>query len=192
MTSTNRLFTTGLAILVVGTASAFVLDGSARSAPAQPEDDGLAVDASAYAARYGVSTAEATRRLQLQAETGDLGARLAESQPDTFGGLSIEHTPVYTVTVRFTKGGAEQLAPYLDDTALASVVRITNVANSLARLQEAAEESAAAATAAGVRAAVMVDVRDNAVKVEVTNLADLAAGLQATSVHCRLRRSRSR
>lgn len=62
----------------------------------------LAEDAAQYAARFGVSQAEAVRRLTAQqASVADTNA-IAREFSERLAGISIEHTPTYRIIVRLT------------------------------------------------------------------------------------------
>lgn len=64
-------------------------------------------DATSYAQANGVSVAEANRRLKLQATAGDLDEQIADAHADTYGGLWLQHSPVFRIVVLATDGNAE-------------------------------------------------------------------------------------
>lgn len=51
--------------------------------------------------RYRISDSEASERLALQDEVSALALRLAAENPDDFGGIFIEHQPVYRIVILF-------------------------------------------------------------------------------------------
>ncbi len=113
----------------------------ALEATAVPASD-LNPDAQAYAADHGISLAEASRRLNLQDEIGELGAALEANEADTFAGLWIEHEPIYKVVVALVGDvGEEVIRPYLTDPALADIIEIRPAHYTLAELQAAQMEA---------------------------------------------------
>jgi hypothetical protein len=145
---------------------------------ARPEIvDGVQQDAAAYAAQFGVSVQEGVRRLYLQDAANALNARLTEEQAATFAGLSIEHTPEFRVTARFTRGGEATIRPYLS-TALRQVVRVEGAQFTLRELESSLEAGYERVRGAGIEAAGGVDVRANRAQVHV--LRGRAAAARAT------------
>lgn len=65
-----------------------------------------------YAKTFNVSPAEAERRSTLRKEIGELNARLEQSEPDTFAGMHLEHTPNFRAIVRFKGDAIAALARY--------------------------------------------------------------------------------
>jgi hypothetical protein len=86
-------------------------------APVISSAQARATDAASYAADYGVTQAEALRRLAAQRSLHDQLDRLVESYPDRFAGAWLEHKPEFGAVARF-KGavpeGAAQLAPAVE------------------------------------------------------------------------------
>ncbi len=55
-----------------------------------------------YASEYGVSAAEALRRMKVMRKAGILADKLYNSSIEDFGGIEIIHKPEFTVVIRFT------------------------------------------------------------------------------------------
>lgn len=55
-----------------------------------------------YASEYGVSAAEALRRMKVMRKAGILADKLHSSSIEDFGGIEIIHEPEFTVVIRFT------------------------------------------------------------------------------------------
>jgi len=90
--------------------------GTATSAIAQTDlSSGESRANARYAQTFGVTVQEAEGRLARRREIGALNARLEQEQADTFGGMYVEHGPVYRVVVRFTADSAATLARYTQD-----------------------------------------------------------------------------
>lgn len=53
--------------------------------------------------------------LELQPLVGRLGSALAERGPDSFGGLFIDYTPEYRITLLALPGGADEVEGAVDD-----------------------------------------------------------------------------
>jgi hypothetical protein len=70
-----------------------------------------------YAKTYGVTQAEATRRIKLQREISEIGAKIEAQEGATFGGMYIEHAPSFRVVTKFTANGEETLRRYTQDPA---------------------------------------------------------------------------
>ncbi|HEY0165164.1 MAG TPA: hypothetical protein VGB39_07300, partial [Sphingomicrobium sp.] len=122
--------------LMIGIAAP--LAATAASAQ-QPAGERKSRAAETYASRYNVSYEEARRRLKFQTQGGELDARLAEQEKETFGGLYIEHEPAFRVVVKFTgTKAASTLAKYTQDPAYVPAVAETaystllDIQNSLA------------------------------------------------------------
>lgn len=125
-------------------------------------------DAEIYAENMGVSVEEANRQFHLQEVAGELDAALSANESDTFAGLWVEHTPVFRIVVLFTaENGAETLQPYLTD-ELAEVVEVRTAGTSLAELQQAQIELAAALQDLGISPEMEINVYENNVNVYVT------------------------
>lgn len=76
--------------------------------PVESRDQALAEDAAQYAAQFGVSPAEALRRLKAQQETVAATDAIAGEFAGRIAGISIEHSPVYRIVVLLT--GAQPVA----------------------------------------------------------------------------------
>ncbi|MYC34370.1 MAG: hypothetical protein F4X64_14495 [Chloroflexi bacterium] len=119
-----------LALLAVGMV-ALSSDSGATSDPGEEvtEDD------RSYAADYGVSVAEAQRRLKLQDDAGDLSASLAADEAATFGGLWVQHEPDFRVVARFTEDGEATVRPHIEDGPLADIVEARTATVALSTLE---------------------------------------------------------
>ncbi len=116
-----------------------------------------------YAEYRGVSTSEASKRMQFEHDAGALNGRLAREQPDTFAGLYIEHDPEFRVVVRFTGDAAKQLAKYTKDPVFVA----ENAPRSLELLRATQEEIGVQLTSAKMDFASEVDVRTSSLIVYV-------------------------
>ncbi|GHJ49745.1 protease [Catellatospora sp. TT07R-123] len=166
----------------------------AGGAPAAPSATGTGVVAPASTAylrtRYGVSAAEAQRRLALQETAGQLGDRLAARFPDQYAGLWLDQAAGGVLTVASTVPGA--LTAELARTGDAAHVRVVRAEHSLRELTDAATR---ARTALGETdgAAVAVDPVTNRVLVTANEQVPagdpaLAAALAAADAAGTLRR----
>jgi hypothetical protein len=127
----------------------------------------LLKDAEWYAERYKVSFDEAVRRLQLQPKVGDLDAALAGDQASSFGGLWLEHDPVFRVVVNFTHGAVAppSLSAWRDSWGVPIEVR--SVRWSLAELKNHQLTAMKLAQDAEVQVGSDINVHENRVEVHV-------------------------
>jgi hypothetical protein len=99
--------------LLIGTA---VLVGlAAPSAAQEPTTARTPRIIEEYAKAYGVTQAEATRRIKLQREISEIGAKIEAQEGATFGGMYIEHKPSFRVVTKFTANGEATLRRYTQD-----------------------------------------------------------------------------
>ena len=141
--------------------------------PGDPADRSpdLGVDAEVYARHFGVSRAEALRRLELQAQIGALDSWLAENAGEIYGGLSIEHQPSHRVVVRFTDKlrGGEKLAS-LPRQGHTPAIELATVRFSLRQLEAILEKTRTRLARSGVLADLTLDVRANRIEVETLDV----------------------
>lgn len=98
------------------------------------DGEALRADAAEYVKDQNVSIDEAVRRLDLQDDIGRLEAELVSGEPDTFGGLWIQHKPEYKVVINMT-GGDEKVADYIRGTPFAHEVEVREAARTLKQLE---------------------------------------------------------
>lgn len=129
-------------------------------------------------ATYGIGTAEALRRLDLQREAADLDATLRRDDPATYGGMWIDQRGGGVLTIAATSPGS--LAGVLRGVADAAHIRTRPVRFSLAQLDAEAARLASQINAAGRAAEVVTDEVDNVVAVYQHAGADAAGRAAAT------------
>jgi hypothetical protein len=134
----------------------------------QSEEDALLFDAEMYAKQHGVTVDEAIRRFQLQDYAGVLGAELTSEESDTFAGLWIEHTPEFRIVVQFTRDAAEKIRPYIKEN-MVDIIEVRAAKTSLVDLQSAQSNVLSSVRSLGILADSEIDVRENRVKVYVTD-----------------------
>lgn len=138
---------------------------------ATASDGGLLRDAQAYAQSYGVSVAEASRRLEFQEPIGRLNAELAAQEADAFAGLWIEHQPAYRVIAAFTHDGDAILRRHAR-APVASLATARSASLTLVQLELAQRAALADAHGQGIRVETGINVRENRAE---TYVADAAA-----------------
>jgi hypothetical protein len=89
-------------------AAAASITGAARAQPVQTQAQALADDAVQYAAQFGVTPDEATRRLEAQQASVAATDAIASEFAGRLAGISIEHSPEYRIVVLLT--GSEPVA----------------------------------------------------------------------------------
>jgi hypothetical protein len=85
-------------------AAAASITPAARAQPVQTQAQALADDAVQYAAQFGVTPEEATRRLEAQQASVAATDGIAREFADRLAGISIEHSPEYRIVVLLTGG----------------------------------------------------------------------------------------
>ena len=76
--------------------------GASSAQPVQTQVEALADDAEQYAAQFGVTPAEALRRLRAQQDSVPITDAIAREFADRLAGISIEHSPEYRIVVLLT------------------------------------------------------------------------------------------
>lgn len=104
-----RLITPRLIALSITTACLALSSGAVAQTPATTSKSRLFEQ---YAKTFNVSPEEAERRSTLRKEIGELNARLEQSEPDSFAGMHLEHTPTFRAIVRFKGDATAILARY--------------------------------------------------------------------------------
>lgn len=169
-----------LALVMVLTVEVTV---AGASGPARP-------DVAAYAAIERVSYGEAVRRLELQDLAAPLEAVLRSAHPASFGGLWIEHRPVFRIVAAFTSDESATVRRLVQGTKLDGLVVHQLVRFPLTEL-EATISSLEWLSFRGVD--LLIDVRINQVEIRtlaVEHVADALAsqslGLPASAVVVRV------
>lgn len=161
-----RLFAVCVALLI-----GLVIAIPARAVdPAPPASH---PDAALYAADYGVSEAEATWRLSLQDDAGQLEEELLRGEATTFGGLWIQHKPTFRIVAAFTEAPEQTLAGYVSGSPLASLAEARLVSTSLKTLEAEALTLGAVEGDGAVPFNVRLNVQENGIDLLVVSSADL-------------------
>ena len=83
--------------------------------------------------RHGLSAAEAAERIALESDISALAARLQASGSAEYGGMWIEHEPVYKVTLAFTREADRKALTDSIDSKLRRYVQFKTVRSSVAQ-----------------------------------------------------------
>ena len=138
----------------------------------------LVQDAQWYAAHYDVELSEATARLLMQDTVGDLADLLYEDEPDTFGGLRVQHEPEFRVVVAFTKDGEETIARYVKDETLTDLIQVRTVEATYRELIRASREARWTMAEMGFRSRSIINVLENRVEVHTPDRSRLERALR--------------
>lgn len=124
---------------------------------------------------YGISAQDAAERLSLEDDVSALAKQLGQEYPEDFGGVWIEHEPVYKIVVAFKD--AEQRSAVRDtiDPKMRRFVQIRNVRHSVGELDRMIDRVIAALQPLGIEYASYYEHRNDSLVVE----ADLDAGVNA-------------
>ncbi len=138
----------------------------------ESKPDALTLDAQVYAKDNRVSVTEALRRLELQKVVGALNAELSSTQPGTFAGLWIQHSPEFRVVIQYTNNPETTIRPYLAR-ELSSMVEMRQVKSSLSNLQSVQVEAVASFKNIGVHVDSSIDIPNNRVEIETPEVFQL-------------------
>lgn len=139
----------------------------------------------AYVNTFNVSVEEATHRLNLQNEMGNLIAHIAENEPSYAGGW-IQHQPEFGMVVRFVDDNPEaRLAPYLIDVVWAEQVSALPATHTDEQLLAIQEQIIALASEITIPFETATSFQDNNVVVYTPNTDGWLADLQSLS-HARI------
>lgn len=154
--------------------------GQPERLPAPDVADPLVQDAQWYANDQNVPLQEAVRRLRLQYSIGDLDAELMAQEPDTYGGLWIQHQPQFGVVVRFTRDGEQKIRPYVEGGPLADLVETRQASATFRQLEADQAKASRLAAFLGVPAESGIDVKTNVAYLNLVDPARLNRVLQTS------------
>lgn len=122
-----------------------------------------------YAEHFGVTVDEALHRLQLQNAFPDLEPEITKNEPETFGGLWLQHEPEFKVVVAFTRNGENTIAKYSAyiPEEIAPYIEVRTVEKSLVELLNDQEKLAQSMEARGIKADSWLNVGDNRVELNI-------------------------
>ncbi len=123
-----------------------------------------------YAEHYGITVDEALRRFEIQDAFAGLDTELGIKEPETFAGLYIQHEPEFRIVALFTREGEETMEPYIPE-GLGEYVEVRTVVVSYLELQKAQNEISFVLKSLGIPSDSYIDIKENNVKFNVTNLA---------------------
>jgi hypothetical protein len=154
-------------LLVLG----WPLRAGTQNAAAQPNIDINEVDlshgdAEIYAKNHGVSVEEALDRFHLQEVAGELDARLAENEAETFAGLWVEHSPAFHIVVLFTQDAEQKIKPYIT-AEIADLLEVRIAERSLAELEKTQQELLSALIELTMPLETEIDVYENNIKLYI-------------------------
>lgn len=135
--------------------------------------------AKSYAADFGVSVGEATRRLKQQNRMKALRARLMAQHPDTFAGLYANNRGPFKIVARLAGEAPSATAVAALDPELAPDLTTELAARSLKKLHSDLEAIVAQHAAAGVPFNVGVDEARNTLVLSVTDVDALEGARKA-------------
>jgi streptogrisin D len=116
---------------------------------------------------HGLSAAEAQERLLLQEQVSATAASLAQKYPDDFGGVWIEHDPVYRIVVAFKNAEQRSAVRETIPPAQRRYVQIRNVRNSVKEREAIADRIIAAVGSLGIPYVSYYEHRSDDVVIEV-------------------------
>jgi hypothetical protein len=140
--------------------------------PTTPRTPGIIQE---YAKAYGVTEAEATRRIKLQREISEIGAKIEAQEGATFGGMYIEHRPAYRVVTKFTANGEAALRRHTQDPTFVAAT----AAHTYGQLKSAQDSLAALLKPLNIQAWTDIDIPSGRVKLYVPDPAVVSLAVTA-------------
>jgi hypothetical protein len=131
-----------------------------------------------YVQTYGVSVAEAQRRVSYMQQAADLKAKLSSEEPTRFAGMHIEHQPSFRVVVRLVGGADQLLKRYTNDPVFVAVKAQTPLI-ALRNKQDAIIRSLSHSVS---KLSTDLDVRSGRLKIYVRNAAAARASLAGAAI----------
>ncbi|HKX79580.1 MAG TPA: hypothetical protein VJM34_13765 [Novosphingobium sp.] len=116
---------------------------------------------SIYASDYGVTEAEASRRLGYTDDAVNLKQAAEAKFPDTFGGLYIQHKPSYQIIVKFSRDAEASLRSLTVDPTFAAV----KSEHSIRDLEQKASQVESVLKGKGIECRATVNSKDSVVVV---------------------------
>lgn len=157
------------------------LSPAARTSLNRDQSEAIRKDARYYARDFGVDIDEAIRRLNLQEAIGLLNFKLATEEADYFGGLYVEHQPVFQVVVLFTRDRYSALRSHLENGPLEGMVTTRLVESSLRELEATQIATSEAFASLHIPFEHDINIRENQVEVYITE-SNMAQVMQRTNV----------
>lgn len=175
-----RIFLAFAATLLSGVAATAQGQPLSPAAPPAPTPENVTKSNGAGLAyltkRYKISSSDAAERLELQNEVSALAFKLAEESPQDFGGIFIEHQPVYKVVVLFKDAETRDALRSSVSPQLRRFVQIQKAKFSQQEWRGRVDSLSKTLSAGGVRAVVGFDPRNEKF---IVTVADDAARAKA-------------
>jgi hypothetical protein len=142
------------------------------------DGEALRKDAAEYAKDQGVSLDEAVKRLELQNAIGQFEVELSSKEPNTFGGLYIQHRPYFKVIVN-TTGTSDTIKGHAQTTPIADLIEVRKVSRSLKQLEARQQLVTGTLASLGIPSETSIDVYKNLVDLQVLDSTQLKSVLKA-------------
>lgn len=140
---------------------------------------------SIYASDYGVTEAEARRRLSYTDDALNLKQAAEAKFPDTFGGLYIKHKPTYQIIVKFSRDAEASLRSLTADPNFAPIKSEYSIRD----LQQKASQVEAVLKGKGIECRATVDPKNSVVvvwldksKVDIARAKLLDEGIELAAI----------
>jgi len=129
-------------------------------------------EAAMYADHFGTTIEEALHRFEISDAFRGLETELETKEPETFGGLWIQHEPSFCVVIAFTRDGEETIKKYVSEN-LSGYVEIRTVKYTYRELLDAQSKVMATLRNLGIPADSGVYVQENYAEFRVTDLTEI-------------------
>lgn len=118
---------------------------------------------------YKINQAEAKQRIELQEHVGAMAEKLGNENPQSFGGVWIQHEPVYKIIVAFKDADTRSAIRETIEPSMRRFIQLQNVRNSVVERELIIDQIAATLSVSGVRFATIYDYENDKITVQVAS-----------------------
>ena len=134
-------------------------------------------EATMYAYHFGTTIEEAQNRFNIGNAFSGLDTELEREEPETFGGLWIQHEPSFCVVIAFTRDGEETIKKYVSEN-LTGYVEVRIVKYSMKELWKARNQVEAFLRENDIPFDSGIYVMDNRVEINVTDRTEIDKAIE--------------
>jgi hypothetical protein len=134
-------------------------------------------EAALYAEHFGTTIEEAQNRFEIGDAFSGLDTELENKEPETFGGLWIQHEPSFCVVIAFTRDGEATIKKYISEN-LTGYVEVRTVKYSMKELWKARNQVEAFLRGKNIPFDSGIYVIDNRVEIDVTDRTEIDKAIE--------------
>lgn len=164
----------GSTILLSAAATASAQSAKPVDAPPPPNAENRSPNradagASMLSQRFSITAAQAQERIDLQEEISRLSQSLAEANPDSFGGIWVEHEPTYKIIVAFNDSSDRTALRQSVSPTLRRYLQILPVRRSLKSIRDDQAIILSALASAGVEMTISYEPKSQKFQLDVAD-----------------------